>query len=141
LRQNSMSRPLSAINDLFDSRDFLFTDKSDEVLFLFPCLARPWQGPGKVLARPWQGPGKVLARPWQGPGKALARRKALARPFVHDLILVCFFYIRTHLINTCSTRLTTARICKNRNLAQCLLSVWTSGIYHLPCNLVSGINE
>ena len=31
LRQNSTSRPLSAINDLFDSRDFLFREKQDEV--------------------------------------------------------------------------------------------------------------
>ena len=31
LRQNSTSRPLSAINDLFDSRDFLFKENQDDV--------------------------------------------------------------------------------------------------------------
>ena len=31
LRQNSTSRPLSSINDLFDSKDFLFREKQDEV--------------------------------------------------------------------------------------------------------------
>lgn len=30
LRQNSTSRPLSSINDLFDSKDFLFREKQDE---------------------------------------------------------------------------------------------------------------
>jgi len=30
IRQNSYSRPLSAINDLFDSRDFLFHENQDE---------------------------------------------------------------------------------------------------------------
>ena len=35
IRQNSYSRPLSAINDLFDSRDFLFHENQDEVLFFY----------------------------------------------------------------------------------------------------------
>jgi len=47
LRQNSTSRPLSAINDLFDSRDFLFKENQDDMDKSYNHLLRPLYQPAE----------------------------------------------------------------------------------------------